>query len=641
MGKKNKGKNKQSNIVDNTGVKDDLVRQALNQVMHPSKGESLRSYAEKRLSMRLSNSFPSAPPQVSVTNVSLEKEKTGSSFLVKVEYHISYYGFSIQDSTTAKFSLNIPKEASVEGLVDSLTPVAKATIDKIIDNDIKIDQDGIVSSPSNLKIKQEINEVVEKEFCETLKEAIADKRTLINRLNQPRLPECPGFAQSKVTDITFGYIPASSGHIIVRPKLTIAGLNIDTEICNEDILSCLAYSDKTERSAKIKKSVNTLLQKIEEAVSKAGALYEIADFSHFAKPVYDLVVNGECVQDHLKMKYLDDCTGKKNVFRLGNSKKNEFYIADDYDVFKFNDYIIYNHDNWLKYESTPLSEFPRFQFDIAMCVRLCQSLAREIAVEAEKKNVAIPDIEVFIDSLGIHTVRFAIFDLVVPVADDPNSMAVWTKYYCGLAEYIVKLQTYLAEPELMLKDTISELNPTAYKILMYIAKKGSTTLEKMWQDIGKDLEFEKYNLDWIMEILSNLNLLKTQTEHEYIVTRIMGEEDGFPVVLYNCTTDPNRILNAGVKPREFTRYELQMLKGSAKQDWVLREMRRAKTQEERWQAFADGEEMVAKKTLTNFFNSTDGKEFLRGFTGDDALYVKLKLEDYPGCTAMVKEVFGA
>ena len=100
----------------------------------------------------------------------------------------------------------------------------------------------------------------------------------------------------------------------------------------------------------------------------------------------------------------------------------------------------------------------------------------------------------------------------------------------------------------------------------------------------------------------------------------------------------DREMLASASGRPFNLAETAVLKPAARAKWFTNYLLEA-DDEQRWPRFNEVLDHMPRTFLTDFVKSEEGQTFLRGFSGSDAMFVRLTVEELPGCKRLAAKLW--
>ena len=185
---------------------------------------------------------------------------------------------------------------------------------------------------------------------------------------------------------------------------------------------------------------------------------------------------------------------------------------------------------------------------------------------------------------------------------------------------------------------LNGLNPTELAILRHISKNGETWCAELADEIdGQVCTMKSYT----GECLENLAVeyMPVKGGYKPLLEVYWGFNDAYDECLMYCfDLDIDRKLLESATGRPFRASEVGKMKPAARGDWFTGYLLEADG-EQRWARFNEALDYMPRTFLTTFAKSEAGQTFLKGFTGPEAMFVRLTVEELPGCKRLAAKLW--
>lgn len=270
--------------------------------------------------------------------------------------------------------------------------------------------------------------------------------------------------------------------------------------------------------------------------------------------------------------------------------------------------------------------------DLSGVCRLGESLQEILEKTFQGTGVPVPPVKLVADKKLNLTICWSTRKAALDPSEDSLEMALQR-----IAERIFRDETARpAEREAQLK-VLNSLDPTELTVLRYVTEHGETYYTKLAEDIDKQVYTPKLYTQVCLKHLTEVTVPVDGTATPLLrIREAYSYNHWFNMYSAAALIEPE-VLQAAVGC-PFTTADLERMKPRARGEWFAHYLIEA-DEEQRWTRFNEALDCMDKASLKAFVMTEEGQAFFRGFTGADAMFVRLTVEELPGCKRLAARLW--
>lgn len=598
----------------------------------------IKSVAEEQINDQFLN-FPEASrPNLEDVEVDLDRFAS-DTVILKICFKVDYNGFLFDRRCKDSFRFAWPNNHPdpISDSVDLLIPIIKVRIVEICKDAFACDENGILKVEEIIGVNSKSYALLSRRVKAAWTE-LAPDRDLLNMYNSAILPEIPGFTQAHATLAQLKYTLHKDGKMEITLKLTLSGVMIEVGHAEGFVYRCLICADENLAKKTLLTDVSALVVETLDPIKSPKLYYTMTAPDSISQALYDLLTTGTARIGCVNLAYNGKLKKVSGIYATAHKPWQKLALTSTPPLASDIQSVSFDLQTWEDLRAVSLENLPKANDDFAFGIRFCEKVAIAVEAEANYKNVDSPEVKAFFTPHGFDRMEYSCFSLA------KQQTLYWSDRerrdkYKKIAEEVVEEKYQLDHLEENLRDTIADLNPTQYAVLKFIVNKGSSYLSEVTKEVSKLVQTNQQYIASCLSSLERNSVLAGEGKRlPLLSTRsVKGTYGWFDV--YRCNIDRLKPILPNISPRPYNRAEAKYLSPKAHESWFIDQMLNSKTPEEQWKTFSDAQDNLPKASLARFLKTEEGQAFFKNFTGDDAMFVKLALEEIPGCKTIVNKLF--
>ncbi len=187
-------------------------------------------------------------------------------------------------------------------------------------------------------------------------------------------------------------------------------------------------------------------------------------------------------------------------------------------------------------------------------------------------------------------------------------------------------------------EVLNALNPTELAVLRYITAHGEIWYTALAGAIEDQVCTTKVYTGACLKRLAELKVPVDGAERSLLRAQWTYSRKHDDFLMYSAGANIERAILDAVAGRPFGPADVENMKPAERAKWFTNYLLEA-DDEQRWTRFNEALDRMPRTFLTEFAKSEAGQGFLRKFTGSEAMFVRLTVEELPGCKRLAAKLW--
>lgn len=398
---------------------------------------------------------------------------------------------------------------------------------------------------------------------------------------------------------------------------------------------CPYYLNEERKRAFLKMHILECVRNFEKQLDKLPQLYiapSLQAIPDMAECLVTLLQQGEVSLGHVTVKRKGNCCGKAPLLYMRQQNETSVRIGSSgTEVSKCQEVPL--RLNTLKQLEISLERYTTPPKELAGLCRLGEALEKALIQTYQDKGVPAPKMVLQLNkktNVILHCGSSCI-------ALSETERAAGQK----LMQFVVQsveVETVRSAERQQLLEVLNSLNPTELAVLRQITANGETWYTALANEIEDQVCTTKTYTGTCLQRLMELAVEVNGKVQPLLMARWASSRKHDDFRMYRAGAQIDRDVLASATGRPFTASEAADMKASERGNWFTRYLLEADGEQRRTR-FNEVLDHMPRTFLTAFVKSEEGQALLKGFTGPEAMFVRLTVEGLPGCKRLAAKLW--